>query len=131
MEMMTKNICFKIHYISFLVVDLKINCLLRKKCWACSNFTTKSRGGVGYFVLVLKRKSAEILGTGISWRPKKSSCPSCIREKLKRLFQYFLKSVEWQELHHQINSHVHVVVWVFWFFFDVAHLSYLFCVMRF
>lgn len=89
MEIMTKNICFKIYYPAFLAMDLKINCLLRKKCWACSNFTTKSRGGVRFSVLVLKRKRAEVLGTGISWRPKKSSCTSCMREKLERLSQYF------------------------------------------
>lgn len=64
MEMMTKNICFKIHYAAFLATDLKINCPLKKKCWACSSFTTKSRGGVGYSVLELKRKSAERLAEG-------------------------------------------------------------------
>lgn len=61
MEMMTKNICFKIYYAAFLAIDLKINCLLRKKCWACSSFTTKSRGGVRYSMLELKRKSVERL----------------------------------------------------------------------
>lgn len=58
METMTKDICFKIYYAAFLAIDLKIKCLLRKKCWACSNFTTKSRGGVKCSVLELKRKSA-------------------------------------------------------------------------
>lgn len=89
MEMMTKNVCFEIYYVAFLSMDLKINCLVRKKCWACSNFTTKSGGGVRCSVLVLKRKREEILGTGISWRPKKSSCTSCRREKLQRLPLYF------------------------------------------
>lgn len=66
MEMMAENICFKIYYAAFIAMDLKINCLLRKKCWACSNFTTKSGGGVRYSVLVLKRKRAELFGTDVS-----------------------------------------------------------------
>jgi len=91
MEMMTKNICFKIYYASFLVMDLKINCLLRKKCWACSSFTTKGGSGVRYSLLGLKRKSAEGLGKkAFHGEPKeKSSCTSCVREKLKRLSAYF------------------------------------------
>lgn len=62
MEMMTKNICFKIYCAAFLAMDLKINCLLSKKCRACSSFTTKSGNGVRYSLLGLKRKSAERLG---------------------------------------------------------------------
>lgn len=55
MEMMTNKICFKIYYAAFLAMDLKINCLLTKKCWVCSSFTTK-RGRWGQILCAWAEK---------------------------------------------------------------------------
>lgn len=51
MEMMTKNICFKTYYATFLAIDLKINCLLRKNVGHAP--ISQQNAGVGSSALCL------------------------------------------------------------------------------
>lgn len=86
MEMMTKNICFKTYYATFLAIDLKINCLLRKNVGHAP--ISQQNAGVGSSALCLSWKG-KVQG---DWLREKSLAGwACHSGKAKKSFSVVLK----------------------------------------